>query len=64
MTDKPVAKSLHTVTVIVQVARYALETECDTPEQALNLAMRVLGLAGRTDPYALKAAAFKQLAGA
>lgn len=59
MTDtKPVAKSLHTLTVIQQVAR--LHTG-STPEQRVEFAMETLGLAGRPDPYGLAAAALKQL---
>lgn len=50
---KDVAKSLHTVTVLVQVAR--------ANGGNLDLAMTILGLAGRPDPYGLKAAALKQL---
>ena len=49
---KPVAKSLHTVTVIVQVARAM---------GSLPMALSILGLAGRPDPYGLAAAAAKQL---
>lgn len=57
---KPVAKSLHTLTVLQQVARiftndyYALK-----PEPAMDKAMTVLGLAGRPDPYGLKARALE-----
>ncbi len=59
--QKPVARALHTITVILQVAHHALETECDTVEQAHALAMRVLGLAGRPDPNGLAAITLKQL---
>lgn len=57
---KPIAKSLHTVTVIVQVARGFIETG-STPGGAVEAAKDVLGLAGRPDPYGLAAAALKQL---
>ena len=58
---KPVAKSLHTVTVIVQVTNHIVAAQGKDVESALNQAMGVLGLAGRNDPYALRAAALKQL---
>lgn len=54
---KPVAKSLHTVTVIVQVAGL----HAGTPAQRVAAAMATLGLAGREDPYGLAAAALRQL---
>jgi hypothetical protein len=64
MTDKPVAKSLHTVTVIVQVARTFLDAGYDAV-WSLDRAVLILGLASpRPDPYGLKAAAYKQLVGA
>lgn len=59
---KPVAKSLHTVTVIVQVAqlhRYS-SGKGMKPENAIADAMATLGLAGREDPHGLAAAALKQ----
>lgn len=61
--DKPVAKSLHTITVIVQVAKlHAAQAETTlNKETAVALAMATLGLAGRADPYGLAAAALKQL---
>jgi hypothetical protein len=58
---KPVAKSLHTVTVLMQVAR-RIRGDGETNEQAIASAMAVLGLAGRPDPYGLAAAALKQMA--
>jgi hypothetical protein len=58
MNTKPVAKSLHTVTVIVQVARQFQKGFSTDP---LGDAMECLGLAGRPDPYGLAAAALKQL---
>lgn len=57
---KPVAKSLHTVTVILQVAKVA-PGHTISNEAAIDSAMEVLGLAGRADPYGLRAAALKQL---
>ena len=51
----PVAKSLHTLTVLQQVAglmrRHA---GLNDPESALTAAMEALGLAGRPDPYGLR----------
>jgi hypothetical protein len=58
---KPVAKSLHTVTVIVQVAR-RIRTAGQTDEHAVDEAMTVLGLAGREDPWGTRTAALKQIA--
>jgi hypothetical protein len=60
MNDKPVAKSLHTVTVIVQVAR-EFRKGFHSTDEALRLALETLGLAGRPDPYGLAAQARKQL---
>ena len=57
---KPIAKSLHTVTVLVQVARH-LMVRLDEQE-AMQEAMIILGLFGRDDPYGLEAAALKQIA--
>ena len=69
--SKPVAKSLHTVTVLVQVARYVRGSvgvgqnpepiECLHWEHSLDRAMEVLGLDDRDDPYGLRAAALRQL---
>lgn len=59
---KPIAKSLHTVTVLVQVARQMEKTIAVAHwDRALDLAMEVLQLDNRPDPYALRAAALKQL---
>ncbi len=57
---KAVAKSLHTVTVIVQVARVYIRGFY-TVDQALALTLGTLGLDDRPDPYGLAAAARKQL---
>jgi hypothetical protein len=55
----PIAKSLHTLTVLVQVARLhiALNPGAVTPALAMDSAMVTLGLAGRPDPYGLQAKA-------
>lgn len=57
---KAVAKSLHTVTVIMQVARLYRKGFFSSDE-AMVLTLETLGLAGRPDPYGLAAAARKQL---
>lgn len=49
----PVAKSLHTVTVIQQITRQQMKLGFDI-ELALDRAMHVLELAGRPDPYRLR----------
>jgi len=59
--DKPVAKSLHTITVIVQVARDFMTRQGCTADEALTVALQVLALDGREDPYGLAALARKQL---
>jgi hypothetical protein len=59
--EKPVAKSLHTITVIVQVAKLHQQRFNETKESALTSALIVLGLNDRADPYGLAAAAAKQL---
>ena len=55
-TGKAVAKSLHTITVIFQVA-HLLRSErgLNDAETAVDAAMTVLELAGRPDPYGLRA---------
>lgn len=58
---KPVAKSLHTVTVILQIARIAPFASGGTPEACIAYAMDTLGLSGRDDPYNLAGAALRQL---
>ncbi len=57
---KPLAKSLHTVSVIVRVARYLLDDA--GVEQAVANAIDVLGYHDAPDPYGLAAAALKQMA--
>jgi hypothetical protein len=60
--NKPVAKSLHTVKVIQQVAAHVMATAAystaerrnnPTRAAAVAEAMEVLGLSGRPDPYEL-----------
>lgn len=57
---KPIAKSLHTVTVIVQVARGFIETG-SSPADAVDAACGILALTGREDPWNTRAQALKQL---
>jgi hypothetical protein len=54
----PIAKSLHTITVLQQVATFIWRSRNDMDEAgALEQAMTILGLAGRPDPYGLQARA-------
>ena len=54
----PVAKSLHTLTVIQQVAGVMRRLGgVNDPAAAIDAAMAELGLAGRPDPYGLAARA-------
>ena len=58
---KPVAKSLHTITVLLQVARLHMGSNRNSPEMAMTLAATTLGLANRPDPYGLIAKSLAQL---
>jgi hypothetical protein len=50
----PVAKSLHTLTVLQQVARLHMSAlGVNDPAAAMSAALQTLGLAGRPDPYGL-----------
>lgn len=57
----PVAKSLHTIKVIQQVARAMVECKAAGPNdpRGIKAAMIVLGLAGRPDPYGLEEKALR-----
>lgn len=60
---KPIPKSLHTVTVLVNVAEYC---RCDgggrmSVSDAVEFAASILGLNGRPDRYGLIESAIKQL---
>lgn len=57
-SKKPVAKSLHTVSVIYQVASLSLPGDV---ERSVDRAMQILELAGRPDPYGLRARALALL---
>lgn len=60
--SKPLAKSLHTVTVLVRVARLLLKRDLAFSNvEAVNGALQVLGLDDMPDTYGLVAAAIKQL---
>lgn len=67
MTDKtvkPIPKSLHTVTVLVKLARHFRVTQgwsYDNLEGPLDEALRFLGYATTPDTHELRAAALKQL---
>jgi hypothetical protein len=60
---KPLAKSLHTVTVLVRVAKTIREYEGFQINNvlAVDMALDVLGLADLPDVHGLAAAAIKQL---
>ena len=59
---KSLAKSLHTVTVLVRVARLLLKRDLAFSNvEAVNGALQVLGLADMPDEYGLAAQAIKQL---
>jgi len=60
---RAVAKSLHTITVLVQVARLhgEFQTKQYPKEKLIASAMETLGLAGRPDPYGLADKALKLL---
>ena len=62
--NKPLAKSLHTVTVLVRLTRALHERRTnprDTTGHALALAMDILGLTGQPDVHNLIGQALKQL---
>lgn len=58
-------KSLHTVTVLVNVARYVLKhgpcAAMKSRAEAVEDALEILGYSRSADTYALAAAAIKQL---
>lgn len=59
---KNLPKSLHTVTVLVRVARHLKgQAPFMTWEYAVEVALTVLGYGIAPDPYHLKLAALKQL---
>jgi hypothetical protein len=58
---RPLAKSLHTVSVLVNLSRYFM-LEGETAEQAMATALLVLDLNDLPDVHGLKVQALKQLA--
>jgi hypothetical protein len=64
--NKPLAKSLHTVTVLVRVAKIYLPSVGQASEESRNkvavmAAIKALGLGDMPDTYGLVDAAIKQL---
>jgi hypothetical protein len=61
--NKPLAKSLHTVTVLVRVAKELQNRQFPLlhPESAVGQALIILGLADQNDDYNLISQAVKQL---
>jgi hypothetical protein len=61
--SKPLAKSLHTVTVLVRTTKAIADYEgiVPTDAKAIDLALAVLGLDDMPDTYGLVAQAAKQL---
>ena len=62
-TDRSLPKSLHTVTVLVRVAKAVADYEGIDPlsYKAMDLALAILGLDNMPDTYGLVTAALKQL---
>lgn len=61
--DKAIPKSLHTLTVIIQVTRLIMEERRVDVHEAMGVAASVLGHIGKPDPYGLYAKARKQMGG-
>jgi len=59
--NKPLAKSLHTVTVLVRVARDIQNRAPISDDTAITLALGLLGLADMPDTYRLALQAVRQL---
>lgn len=59
--SKPLAKSLHTVTVLVRVARDIQARQPMATDDAVTRALELLGLADMPDTYRLALQAEKQL---
>ena len=62
-TTKPLAKSLHTVTVLVRVAHEVRNRQFPPlpADSAVTRALDILGLTGQPDSYGLALQAEKQL---
>lgn len=61
MPTKPLAKSLHTITVLVNVGLLIQRTRNETAESAIQSALIELGYLDAEDPYGLAAKALAQL---
>lgn len=59
--SRPIAKSLHTVTVLVNIAKTYLGPEERDVEYCVLLACEDLGLDHTNDPYSLVDTAIRQL---
>jgi hypothetical protein len=59
--SKTLAKSLHTVTVLHNVARLHMDAHALPPAAAMLRALQTLGYTGAADPYSLAAKALQQL---
>ena len=60
--NKPLPKSLHTVTVLVRMARLIEQYEPNIPwSEAVATVLIEMGLNDKPDTYGLKQAALKQL---
>lgn len=59
--NKSLAKSLHTVTVLVRVARDIQKRAPIADDDAISLALALLGLSDMSDVYGLALQAEKQL---
>lgn len=57
----PVAKSLHTISVLVNIALHFVVNDKITQQRAMDRTMVLLGLWGRPDPHELYAKAREQL---
>jgi hypothetical protein len=66
MVERQLPKSLHTITVLENLARHFM-VQCGVqvhhPDDAMDMAMRILKLDTMPDPHSLKAAALKKLGG-
>lgn len=58
---KPMPKSLHTVTVLVKLATFAMENYSDNIDGAISWALEFLGYSREQDSYHLAQQAAKQL---
>jgi hypothetical protein len=61
--NRTLAKSLHTVTAIADVARLHMQAHALPPAAAILRALDTLGYAGAADPYSLAAKALAKIEG-